>query len=176
MATEDTEDSVILLVSRAFGITWDRIRAAHSAMWVRVCTATGSPVSASTKSSTFVASKRLDVLPPAINEEDWEKFQKKAGVLFPTAPRKFAWDVLMLMLILYSSITVPFRIALSHPAEGAWWFVEVVVSLCFIGDLGLTFCTAYMVGLGGSTRAADASCFKLKEASVLLMHRMATRS
>lgn len=63
-----------------------------------------------------VAPAKKDTLPPAINEEDWEKYQLKAGVLFPTAPYKFTWDLVVLVLILYSAITVPFRLAMNHPA------------------------------------------------------------
>ena len=85
-------------------------------------------------------------LPPAINEEDWEKYSKKASVLFPSAPRKFAWDVVMLGLIIYSSITVPFRMALSFPAEGVWWYLEVGVSICFVADFCCNFHTAYLEG------------------------------
>ena len=85
-------------------------------------------------------------VPETINEEDWERYTTMSGLLFPVAPRKFAWDLLILFLILYSSVTVPFRLGMNHAAEGAWWIFEVSVSLCFITDLCITFNTAYFDG------------------------------
>lgn len=85
-------------------------------------------------------------LPSAINEEDWEKYLTKIDLLFPVGTRKFRWDLFMLVLILYSAVTVPFRLGMSHPATGSWWYVEVVVSLFFLTDLCLNFKTAYLDG------------------------------
>lgn len=84
-------------------------------------------------------------LPKTIAEEDWEQYINK-GILFPHAPRKFRWDLLMLVLILYSCITVPFRLGMDHQAKGYWWFVEVMVSLVFIADIVLSFQTAVLEG------------------------------
>ena len=95
--------------------------------------------------SNAVAGKEA-VIPPTINEEDWEKYATKSGLLFPAGPIKFKWDLFILVLILYSSISVPFRLGMSHAAEGTWWFIEVGVGLCFIADLVLTFNTAYLSG------------------------------
>ena len=85
-------------------------------------------------------------VPDVVNEEDWEKWHDKAGVLFPVGPLKFRWDLLMLVLILYSAVTVPFRLCMDYPAEGAWWYLEVVISLCFLTDFGLNWVTAYADG------------------------------
>ena len=84
-------------------------------------------------------------LPKTIAEEDWELYVGK-GILFPHGPRKFRWDLLMLVLILYSCITVPFRLGMDHQAEGYWWLVEVAVSLVFITDIVLNFQTAVLEG------------------------------
>ena len=88
----------------------------------------------------------VDGLPKLINEEDWTKYATHSGLFFPVAPIKFKWDLFMLVLILYSSVTVPFRLCMDHPATDAWWILEVFVSLCFIMDLFLTFNTAYLDG------------------------------
>ena len=38
---------------------------------------------------------------------------------------KLQWDLIILALVVYSAVMVPFRIAFSVPAEDAWWFFEV---------------------------------------------------
>lgn len=66
-------------------------------------------------------------------------------VVIPTAPWKSAWDVFILLLIVYSAVTVPVRVCFSAEATTwgvSWWF-EVAISLAFMGDLYLSFCTAY---------------------------------
>jgi hypothetical protein len=87
-----------------------------------------------------------DGVPKVINEEDWVKYIGKASVLFPVAPRKFKWDIFMLAIILYSAVTVPFRLAMDHAAEDSWWTLEVAISLCFLTDMALNFRTAYVDG------------------------------
>ena len=77
------------------------------------------------------------------NEEDWSLYTDR-GLLFPTAPLKFRFDLWIFALIVYSSVNVPFRLCMNHPATGMWWFVEVIISLFFIVDVVLTFNTAYM--------------------------------
>ena len=55
---------------------------------------------------------------------------------------KLQWDLIILALVVYSAVMVPFRIAFSVPAEDAWWFFEVLLSLMFIADLVINFFTA----------------------------------
>jgi len=109
------------------------------------------------KSSLEVTEEHV---PRRINEEDWVKYTMspvglqaspglglaKTSLLFPVGPLKFSWDLFMLVLIVYSAVTVPFRLAMDHPAEGPWWCLEVAVSLCFIVDIILTFWTSYLEG------------------------------
>ena len=85
-------------------------------------------------------------IPIMIDEGDWEKFAPLTGLLFPHAPLKFRWDLFMLALILYSSVTVPFRMGMDHPAEEGWWVLEASISLFFIADLLFNFNTAYASG------------------------------
>ena len=85
-------------------------------------------------------------LPEMIYAEDWEKWQTKAGVLFPSGTFKFRWDLVIVIVILYSSVTVPFRLCMGKEAEGAWWWLEMTISLVFIVDLALNFRTAYLDG------------------------------
>ncbi len=69
-----------------------------------------------------------DGFPERINDEDWEKYSTLTGLLFPSGPKKFRWDLFVLALILYSAVTVPFRLGMNHAADGGWWYLEVSTS------------------------------------------------
>ena len=43
----------------------------------------------------------------------------------------------MLLLILYSCVSVPFRLGMSHFASGGWWVAEAAISVAFIVDIVL---------------------------------------
>lgn len=58
---------------------------------------------------------------------------------------KQMWDMMVLMLILYSGLIVPFRICFDAPASGLAWGIELFISLTFLADLWLSFRTAYLV-------------------------------
>jgi len=90
--------------------------------------------------------RQHEVLPISINEEDWERYQAKARLLFPLGTLKFRWDWLVLLLILYSSVAVPFRLGMGHPADDFWWYLEMGISLAFITDIVFNFNTAYVDG------------------------------
>ena len=82
-----------------------------------------------------------------VPEGDWERFARREKcMLFPPGPRKTSWDIMMLVLILYSCVSVPYRIGMGVDAEGGMWIFEVVVTCFFMTDVGLTFCTAYLDG------------------------------
>ena len=87
-----------------------------------------------------------DGMPAMIPEEDWVRYVHTSGLLFPLGPLKFRWDLFMLILIVYSCISVPFRFGMDHDAEGGWLYFEAGVSLCFITDIVLVFNTAYVEG------------------------------
>jgi hypothetical protein len=80
----------------------------------------------------------------AIPEGEWERWlaQTRRCLLFPCGPRKTSWDIAMLCLILYSCVTVPFRIGMGAEAEGAVLGFEILVSFAFCTDLVLNFYTA----------------------------------
>ena len=84
----------------------------------------------------------------SIPEGEWERWSQQTGrcIFFPSGPRKTQFDMLMLVLILYSCVMVPFRIGLGADAQGNMYFFEIFVSVCFITDLFLNFWTAYQDG------------------------------
>lgn len=75
--------------------------------------------------------------------EEWRKRVIQAGIFLPTDPWKETWDVMILMLILYSAVAVPYRICFNAPAEGLVWYCEQFVTVAFILDVGFNFNTAF---------------------------------
>ena len=56
----------------------------------------------------------------------------------------FRWDALVMALIMYSVIMVPYRVGFDDPAVGEMWYFEVFVTFVFIFDLLATFNTAFL--------------------------------
>ena len=84
----------------------------------------------------------------SVPEGEWERWSNDTGssIIFPAGPKKTLWDILMLGLILYSCVTVPFRIGMEADAVGYVLYFEIFVSLAFCTDLVLNFSTAYLDG------------------------------
>jgi len=78
--------------------------------------------------------------------EDKPEAVGAAGLWCPSHPSKQIWDLGMLALIVFSCITIPFRIGLDAPAQGLAAQVEVAITLLFITDLCCNFNTAYLEG------------------------------
>ena len=73
-----------------------------------------------------------------MNEEAQEQ-----QVTFPTEVWKERWDMLILVLILYSACAVPFRIGFASDAAGVVWLFEAGMTVLFLCDVYLSFRTAY---------------------------------
>ena len=65
-------------------------------------------------------------------------------IVDPSATWKGRWDLLIMVLILYSAVTVPVHIGFNSDSTGAMWLLEMMMSLLFMADLVLTFRTAYL--------------------------------
>ena len=88
-------------------------------------------------------------MPRMIPEEDWERYATRTRgtfLLFPLGKLKFRWDLVMMALIVYSCVSVPFRLGLDHEATGVWFAFELCTSLCFMADVVLSFNTAFLEG------------------------------
>lgn len=79
-----------------------------------------------------------------VPEHAWQSVT--SGVFFPIGPLKQRWDALMMFLILYTVVVVPYRVGFDDPAVGRWWVFEVFVTLAFLSDLVATFNTAFLDG------------------------------
>ena len=53
------------------------------------------------------------------------------------------WDLLQAIILVFVSITVPFRVGLKQPAEGPSYWVELLIDLYFWFDIAFNFCTGY---------------------------------
>ena len=66
------------------------------------------------------------------------------GIIIPTVGSwKQKWDIGILMLILYSSVVVPYRVCFDEDARGVSWIFEASMSFFFLFDVFLNFRTAY---------------------------------
>jgi len=74
---------------------------------------------------------------------DVEQLARRGLILPITDSWKEKWDMLILMMILYSAAFVPLRVCFAAEAEGVMWYVEVTVTLFFILDMYFTFNTVY---------------------------------
>ena len=77
---------------------------------------------------------------PAINRQP-------AGILMPNGPYKERWDLFVMVLVLYSAFFVPLRVCFEAraPPLGAWWSLEVFISVMFLLDVILGFNTALQI-------------------------------
>ena len=71
-------------------------------------------------------------------------------IVLPTDPNKEQWDMIIMLLILYSSVFVPVRVCFGAEAEGLVWWFEMTLSLFFLADLAVAFNTSFMSDADGS--------------------------
>lgn len=76
-------------------------------------------------------------------------------VIYPYESWKQQWDVLIMFLILYASVSVPYRIAFREDAAGWMWAFETLGSIIFMIDLTFAFRTAYIEGAIWETRGEE---------------------
>ena len=64
------------------------------------------------------------------------KVKKSVLVFSPDSTGKAFWDVMGFFFVIYQSIVVPYRICFEVEAEGFFLFVETLIDICFIIDIG----------------------------------------
>lgn len=96
-----------------------------------------------TKSSTAVTPV---VKPAEMLDGSKEAVEPSSCVILPSYAWKESWDLAILMAILYSAVTVPYRICFSATTEPGtnMYLFEQTVTVLFITDVLLNFNTAYM--------------------------------
>jgi hypothetical protein len=63
-------------------------------------------------------------------------------VINPQAPWKTTWNVSMLLIVIFISITVPYRIAFEDVTPQEWLICDIVLDTLFLIDICLNFFTA----------------------------------
>ena len=73
----------------------------------------------------------------------WERHK----LIHPEHPRKTSWDVTVCAVIIYSVLTVTYRIGFGGTegmdVEGEWRVIDEIVFGVFVIDICLSFTTAY---------------------------------
>lgn len=54
-----------------------------------------------------------------------------------------SWDAMMITVLVWIGITVPYRLAFDSPAEGGWLIINIFTELVLISDIIVNFRTAY---------------------------------
>ena len=76
-----------------------------------------------------------------VAEDEWKT--TPMFVLFPVAPGKQAWDLLIMLQVVYMCLVMPYR-AVFEVAEGSWFVFETCIQFLFLTDVLLSFNTAYL--------------------------------
>jgi len=83
----------------------------------------------------------------AFNKKQTDKVSSAANIPFildPTSKRMQQWDVIMMLLLLYTATITPFEIAfLVTDPESLLFFINRVVDACFIFDMVFNFLLAF---------------------------------
>lgn len=69
-------------------------------------------------------------------------------MLRPQQPSKVGWDLWVAVLIIYSTVTVPYRLAFGQSGVKVWPVLDTVTDLCFFIDIMANFRTAYLDSRG----------------------------
>jgi CRP-like cAMP-binding protein len=82
------------------------------------------------------------------NELSTTEVMRKYGLMHPDFFGKTIWDLFVGVLVVYSVIVVPYRIAFNVVASGPFQFFDVLVDVMFTFDILLNFNTAYFDDFG----------------------------
>lgn len=64
--------------------------------------------------------------------------------MHPSGKAKVKWDLMVAVLILYSTLSVPFRIGFEETASLFWAVVDAIVDVTFTLDIIVSFRTAFV--------------------------------
>ena len=70
---------------------------------------------------------------------------RHAGMLHPHSSFHIAWDVAMLVLLIYVAIGIPYRTGFGVEPAGGWYPLELCVDLGFCVDVLFNFRMSYVV-------------------------------
>jgi len=84
-----------------------------------------------------------------------------SSALMPTSKNIERWDVLVMMLLIFTSIVTPFEVAFLKSTVGPLFFVNCTIDLCFWIDMRMQFFMAFRDELGKHGRGSWVTDLKL---------------
>ena len=74
-----------------------------------------------------------------------EKQEKSKCMLFPTSKFILYWDLIVLILLLYTVLWVPYKVSFENEEETDFQFkVDLIVDTLFLTDVVINFLKAYI--------------------------------
>ena len=66
-------------------------------------------------------------------------------IIAPSSPHRLGWDVVILVLLVYTMIVTPLRLGFDLEAEvlGFWFWLESLIDCLFVADVVVNFLTSY---------------------------------
>ena len=75
------------------------------------------------------------------------KERLRAGrAIHPGSLGRQVWDVIILTLVVYTAIVIPYQYAFNQRLTLSWWIVGIAVDLFFVVDVVVNFLTAFTQG------------------------------
>ena len=68
------------------------------------------------------------------------------GIIDGAHPFKLCWDLFIGVLIIYSAVTVPYRLGFSLDSQGGWLIIDYIVDTLFFVDMVVSFNTSFSNG------------------------------
>ena len=87
------------------------------------------------------ATRNLQELKSYLNERDKDLEATSKWLIHPESLPKLAWDVITMFMILYQSVTIPFKICFNVENSEGMAILEVIITVIFIFDI----CKLYVV-------------------------------
>jgi len=66
------------------------------------------------------------------------------GILNPNGSFRTRWDILLMTMIMYSVVSIPYRLGFQTEASGGWFVLDILVDIFFFFDMCVNFRTGYM--------------------------------
>lgn len=97
------------------------------------------------ESQTETTNKTIMMLKEKLNAKIQSSKQKKC-MIYPNNELKSYWDGLITLVLLFSCMTTPYRIAFTESDTPTWKIINAVIDSSFAVDIVLSFMTAYHTG------------------------------
>tara|TARA_A100001015_G_scaffold283352_1_gene348581 strand:- start:1062 stop:2582 length:1521 start_codon:yes stop_codon:yes gene_type:complete len=104
-----------------------------------------------TEGDVDVTSLTLDFQRKRIAAMQRQEIFEHPFVSTPDAKWRSSWDAMMITVLVWIGVTVPYRLAFDSPAEGGWLMINIFTELVLISDIVVNFRTAYFDAEMGQT-------------------------